>query len=291
VLERVDRMQLAVRDRSRAAGTFARLLGAEVAREADSEYLNARRTILALGESELELCEPLGPGPAREFIDRWGEGLLAAGFATSRLAELARHFDATGVRYARDGAQLCLPGSSTAGMPMVISPLVARPRVGQVSFLYEATNALEGDWRQAAELYTRLFRLDPGKFSPIGSERFGYQGSLLLFDPPVRLDRIELAQTFPDQPGAMRRFVERRGGDALYMCFVEAHDFDGLKTRLLEGGARVIPRGSNVAAEREGAWVHPKSLHGLLLGISRESLAWLWSGRPGLVRPLQAESR
>ena len=88
MLERVDRMQLAVRDRTRAAGTFTRLLGAELAREADSEALNARRTILALGESELELCEPRGSGPAQEFIDRWGEGLLAAGFATSRLAEL-----------------------------------------------------------------------------------------------------------------------------------------------------------------------------------------------------------
>jgi len=288
MLERVDRMQLAVRDRARAAGTFARLLGAEVAREADSEVLNARRTILALGESELELCEPRGPGPAQEFIDRWGEGLLAAGFATSRLAELARHFDATGVGYARDGAQLCLPASSTAGMPMVISPLAARPRVGPVSFLYEATNALDRDWRQVAELYTRLFRLDPARFSPIGSERFGYEGTLLLFDPPARLDRIELGQTFADRPGAMRRFVERRGGDALYMCYLETHDFDGLKERLLDGGARVIPRGSNLAAERDGAWVHPKSLHGLLLGISRQSLGWLWSGRPELARALEA---
>jgi hypothetical protein len=291
MLERVDRMQLAVRDRARAAGTFARLLGAEVAREADSAYLNARRTVLALGESELELCQPLGAGPVQAFIDRWGEGLLAAGFATSRLAELGRHLDASGVRYARDGEQLCLPASSTAGMPMVISPLAARPRVGPVSFLYEATNALASDWRQAAELYTRLFRLDPRRFSPIGSERFGYEGTLLLFDPPARLDRIELAQTFAHQPGAMRRFVERRGGDALYMCFLETHDFDGLKQRLLEGGAHVIPRGSDVAAERDGAWVHPKSLHGLLLGISRETLGWLWSGRPELVRPLQAGHR
>jgi hypothetical protein len=40
MLERVDRVQMV----------------AEVAREEASDYLNARRTILALGASEVELC-------------------------------------------------------------------------------------------------------------------------------------------------------------------------------------------------------------------------------------------
>ena len=288
MLERVDRMQLAVRDRARAAETFVRLLGARVSRESESAALNARRTILSLGESELELCEPAGPGPARDFLERWGEGLLAAGFATSRHGELARHLESLGVAFARDGDQLWLPAGSTCGMPMVISPLAERPRVGEVSFLYEATNALERDWREAAALYARLFRLDASRFSPISSDRFGYEGTLTLFDPPARLDRIELSQTFADRPGAMRRFVERRGGDALYMCYLETHDFDGLKRRLLAGGAQLIPRGADLAAERDGAWVHPKSLHGMLLGISRESLGWIWSGRPDLVSSLES---
>lgn len=108
-----------------------------------------------------------------------------------------------------------------------------------------------------------------------------------MFDPPARLDRIELSQTFADKATAMRRFVERRGGDSLYMCYLETHDFDGLKARLLEGGATLIPvRGASIAGERDGLWVHPKSLHGLLLGVSRTSYAWNWSGRPELVRPL-----
>jgi len=288
MLERVDRMQLAVRERARAADTFVRLLGARVSRESESAALNARRTILALGESELELCEPAGPGPARDFLERWGEGLLSAGFATSRLDELARHLESLGVRFARDGDQLWLPGDSTCGMPMVISPLAERPRIGEVSFLYEATNALECDWREAAALYARLFRLDASKFSPISSDRFGYEGTLTLFDPPARLDRIELSQTFADRRGAMRRFVERRGGDSLYMCYLETHDFDGLKRRLIEGGAHLIPRGADLAAERDGAWVHPKSLHGMLLGISRATLGWIWSGRPDLVSSLES---
>ncbi|MEZ5741773.1 MAG: hypothetical protein R3E68_21630 [Burkholderiaceae bacterium] len=155
-----------------------------------------------------------------------------------------------------------------------------------MSFLYEATNALQTDWQQAASRYAELFGLDASRFCPISSERFGYAGTLTLFDPPARLDRLELSQTYADQPGAMRRFVEKRGGDSLYMCFVEAHDFDGLKQRLLEAGATLTARSGDVATERDTAWVHPKDLHGMLLGISRTGFAWDWSGRPVLVPPL-----
>ncbi|MGW8270798.1 MAG: hypothetical protein ACWGNS_10120, partial [Burkholderiales bacterium] len=228
LIERVDRMQLAVRDRAAAEETFARLFGAERARLDESAYLNAWRTVLALGESELELCEARGPGIVRDFVDRWGEGLLCAGYASAQLDALAAHLDAIGAPYLREGAQLYLPGTTTAGFPMVISPLAERARVGPVSFFYEATNTLDSDWRAAAELYTKLFQLDPTKFSPISSVRFGYEGTLTLFDPPARLDRIELSQTFSDRPSAMRRFVEKRGGDSLYMCYLETDAYDAL---------------------------------------------------------------
>jgi hypothetical protein len=286
MLERVDRMLMAVRDRAQASRTFERLLGAAPDREESDAHLGARRAVLRVGESELELCEPTGPGPVADFIDRWGEGLFAAGYATSRLEELASHLERIGARHTREGGRLHLPGSTTAGFPMVISALAQRPRIGPVSFFYEATNALDSDWRAVARRYTEMFGLDPSRFSPISSARFGYEGTLTLFDPPARLDRIELSQTFADRPGAMRRFVERRGGDSLYMCYIETHDFDALKARLLEAGATLIPRGPDVAGERDGLWVHPKSLHGMLLGVSRTTLAWEWSGRPELVRPL-----
>jgi hypothetical protein len=291
LLERVDRMQLAVNDRTAAEDTFARLFGAERARLDESAYLNAWRTVLSIGESELELCEARGPGIVRDFVERWGEGLLCAGYAATRVDALAAHLDAIGAPYLREGDQLYLPGTTTAGFPMVISPLAERARVGPVSFFYEATNTLDSDWRAVADLYTKLFQLDPTKFSPISSARFGYEGTLTLFDPPARLDRIELSQTFRDRPSAMRRFVEKRGGDSLYMCYLETDDYDALQRRLLEGGATLIPRGASIETERDGCWVHPKSLHGLLLGISRESLAWEWSGRPERVQPPPARSR
>jgi catechol-2,3-dioxygenase len=70
MLERVDRVQLTVRDRKAAARTFGDILGAGPVEESDSAHLGARRTVLALGESEVELCEPVGPGPALIILSR-----------------------------------------------------------------------------------------------------------------------------------------------------------------------------------------------------------------------------
>jgi hypothetical protein len=95
-----------------------------------------------------------------------------------------------------------------------------------------------------------------------------------------------LSQTFADKPGAMRRFVERQGGDSLYMCFVETHDFDALRDRLLAAGATPVPRAGDIATEHDTMWVHPKFLHGMLLGVSRTGCAWHWSGQPGRVPAL-----
>jgi hypothetical protein len=186
-----------------------------------------------------------------------------------------------GVELAEDGGQTYLEPSQTAGMRVVLTPARPVPRAG--SRLYEVTNTLASDWRAAADLYTRLFDLDPGRFSPIKSERFGYAGTLTLFDPPARLDRIELSQIV-NRASAMGRWVAKRG-DSLYMSYLETDDVPGLVARLEARGARWTPRSAGDKRERDGLWIHPSALHGLLLGVSRTTLAWEWSGRPGLVTP------
>ena len=42
---------------------------------------------------------------------------------------------------------------------------------------------------------------------------------------------------------------------------------------------------SDPATDPDGGWVHPKELHGLLLGVSRTGFAWDWSGRKEFVPP------
>ena len=69
----------------------------------------------------------------------------------------------------------------------------------------------------------------------------------------------------------------------MYMCYLESHDLPDVIARLNENRVRWTPRSGNQAIEHDGLWVHPSALHGLLLGVSRSTLAWHWSGRPELV--------
>ena len=220
MLDRCDRVQIAVHDVAKAAQRFGQLLGGEIARRDHSRHLGAKRTILAVGESEFELCEPDGAGLTQDFLAKRGEGLMTAGYCTADLDGMVKRWEGLGVPYERDGEQLYLAPDATFGLPMVISESTYRPRVGPVSFLYETTNTLMSDWRRVAAVYAGLFGLDPSRFSEIGSERFGYIGTLTLFDPPNRLDRIELSQVTdnvhadgPLRPQARRLalYVLRRG--------------------------------------------------------------------------------
>jgi len=281
MLERVDRIQLAVTDAGQAARAFQDLLGAEPAREVDSDYLNAHRTILTLGASEVELCAPRGAGLVRAHLDRWGPGLLTAGFSVASVAALRAHFIAEGVEFSKEDEQTYLEPTETVGMRVVISPATTGRRLGLVSHLYEVTNTIGSPWEEAAARYARLFGLDPARFSPITSDRFGYAGTLTLFDPPGRLDRIEISQV-TDPQSAMGRWAAKRG-DSFYMCYAETEDVGAIVRRLTRRRARFTPRGGDPLAERDGLWIHPSALSGLLLGISRTTVAWEWSGRPELV--------
>src|SRR3990172_7137961 len=106
MLQRVDRMQLAVRDRVIAAATFADILGAKTVREDTVRALNARRTVMQAGESEFELLQPAGDGPVARYLEERPEGIFAAGFSTADPDALARHLASKGVRSEEEGGQL-----------------------------------------------------------------------------------------------------------------------------------------------------------------------------------------
>ena len=280
MLRRVDRMQLAVRDGSVAAETFRALLGAEPAREDESELLAARRTVVRAGISEFELLEPAGEGPVQQHLERWGEGLFAAGFSTDDLDDLTDRLSARGIVWTFERGKVYIEPEQTPGMRIVLSqePDEPGPSVGLVTWLYEVTNIVD-DHEAAARFYASAFALDTGKFSPIHSKDYGYTGQLLLFDPPQRLDRIELSQ-ITDPERAMGRFAAKRG-HSIYMCYVETDDVPGIRARLDARGARYAGRADQ---SPDGLFIHPSALHGVLLGVSRTNLAWRWSGRPELAK-------
>lgn len=278
MLERVDRMLLAVRDADSAAGTFAATLGAKRVSEDSHPLFNARRVTVQAGDSEFELLEPAGEGPVSQHIDRWGEGAFAAGFSTRSVSDVARTLEAQGVPYTEHGGRLHIDPSETRGMRTVICPFAERERVGLISWLYEVTNIVDNH-EEAAGFYARAFGLDQSRFSPITSKQFGYTGTLTLFDPPARLDRIELTQ-ITEPSLAMGRFFARRG-PSVYMCFVEMPEVGAIRLGLESRGARYA---DSSRSPEDGLFIHPSALCGMLMGVSRTNHAWTWSGRPELAK-------
>ena len=280
MLEAVDRVQLAVRDPEAATRAWAELVGAEPVRDDSVETLRARRRVLRVGATELELLTPAGPGRVAEFLDAWGDGLFAAGFAVADVSAMRDQLARCGVRWTEEGEQIHLDGTETGGLAAVLSPRRKLAPAGLLSGFYEVTHLVQ-DKEKAKSEHARLFGLDPARFSPIESETYGYSGYLLLFDPPAKLDRIEICQiTDPARP--MGRFFGRRG-ETLYMSYSECPDTGALVERLRSRGARyVAPEGEEAPAN---LFIPPSELSGLLLGVSRTNHAWTWSGRPELASP------
>lgn len=277
MLSFVDRVQLVVKDRDAAVERWATLFGAKKAGEDGSRVLNAHRTTVQAGTSLFEFLEPAGDGPVQRFAEEWGEGLYGAVFSTPDIGEMARHLGSEQVAFTEERGVLILDGEATNGMPTTIVPESERESTGSIRYLYEVTNPVE-DWQDTAALYTRIFGLDPARFSRIGSPLYGYEGTLTLFDPPGRLDRIEITQT--SGGGAMDRFFQKRGS-SLYMCYIEVDDVTALGERLQANGARFTP--SEGQRPGTGLFIHPSSLFGMLMGVSVRDYAWHWSGHPELV--------
>jgi catechol 2,3-dioxygenase-like lactoylglutathione lyase family enzyme len=280
MLKRVDRVQIAVRDAAAAARTIGEIFGAEVLRKDEVAPLGAHRTTLQAGTSCIELLEPAGAGPVGEFVQKWGGGLFAAGFSVADLDAAARRLEGAGAAFKAAGGQFFIEPSATFGMRVVLSAHHERAPVGLIKWIYEVTNVI-GNWRAAAERYTTLFGLEPSRFVPIASTEFGYTGSLLMFDAPARLDRIELSQ-IAEPEKAMGRFHARRG-DSLYMFYVEADDVAAISSRLAKLGARFTSDRRD-AAGLAGTFIHPTAFCGVLVGVSRTENGWLWSGDPDRAR-------
>ncbi|HLX36331.1 MAG TPA: VOC family protein [Candidatus Binataceae bacterium] len=285
MLKRVDRIQIAVRDGAAAERVVAEVFGGELIGRDDLSILHAKRATMQAGTSMVELLQPDGAGPIADFVSKYDGGLYGAGFSVEDLDAAAHHFEARGVGFKRASGQLYLDPKATFGLNAVISTHHERNPVGAIKWIYEVTNVV-GDWKAASERYAKIFCLDASKFSPITSEEFGYTGTLTLFDPPSRMDRVEISQ-ITDYEKAMGRFHRKRG-DALYMFFVETDDVDAIAKRLEARGSKFAPRPRDKAGMPE-LFIHPSAFNGVLVGVSRTEQAWMWSGDPERARRAAAE--
>jgi hypothetical protein len=276
MLKRVDRVQIAVANRHAAEEVVEEVFGGELVRRDNAAPLAAKRSTMQAGSSLIELLEPDGTGAVQDFVSKWGSGLFGAGFSVDDADAVAHHLTKSSVNFEQSAGQLFLDSGATFGMRTVISQHHERAPVGAIKWAYEVTNVV-GDWRAASDRYACIFCLDASKFSPIESKQFGYTGTLTLFDPPARLDRIEIAQ-ITDANLAMGRFHQRRG-DSLYMFFVETDDVGALEQRLQARGSRFAAHTRDEAGLAE-LFIHPSAFLGVLIGVSRTDHAWTWSGDP-----------
>lgn len=285
MLTRIDRLQLAVPDRKSASEGWVALLGAEAAGDDRVACLAARRSRYRLGDGCIELLEPDGAGPLQEAVGRRGGHLFAAGAATADLDALVARLRSVGAPPTVENEQAYLGADATGiGLRVVLSGDETLEPVGDVAFLYETT-LLAADAPAAVDRCVELFALDASAFVPIDSKHYGYAGTLTLFHPD-RLGRFEVIA--PNEPQkTMGRFFARFGA-SLYMAFAESAELAAIEERTQERRAGMTAEPP--AERREGRsadtlFLHPSALGGMMLGISRPTQAWQWSGHPERVEP------
>lgn len=287
MLSRIDRVQLAVPDATMAAEGWIALLGAERAGEDRVAGLAARRTRLRAGTGWVELLSPDGAGPVADAVASRGAHLYAAGAATPDLASLRKYLEQRGVDPLSEGGQIHLDMGDTGieGLRVVVSEDEALPAVGDIDFFYEVT-LLSDSTKDVTRALNALFGLDDSNYTEIVSDVFGYRGTLTLFERD-QLHRLEVIE--PTTPGTTMDRYFRKFGQSLYMAFAETSRINLIAERAAASGAghtidRPETRASHLPCDQ--LWLHPKALGGMMLGLSRPSMAWAWSGHPERVESL-----
>lgn len=277
MLTRIDRIQVATDDAAVTAKAWEQLLGAEHEGDDAVAALAARRARYRLGAGYVEFLEPDGAGAVADSLTaRGGPHLFAAGAASADLDELVLRFVERGHKVAVEGRQAFLGPETTGdhGLRLVVSPDEARAPVGSVDFFYEVTN-LVGDAGAVAGHYADVIGLHPSLFVPIESREYGYEGRLTMFQPDL-LHRFEVI-TPHDRAKTMGRFFDKFG-ESLYMCFAESSDIAGVAARCDAAGAPTTAVGDHTL------FLHPAALGGVMVGLSKPTYAWTWSGHPERVQ-------
>jgi hypothetical protein len=261
MLERTDRVALAVPDTAGAIETFRRLFDCAVVGDARDTDANARRVTLAWGRDLIELFEPAGDGPVAEFLAAGRRGLFAGGFALAEPDKAAARLEARGVRVREQGpGRFVVFPEDLEGTGVILSRAVERERVGLNDKIWQITYAVPG-LEAAVDRYSTLFDLDSFFTNRYVHEGFGYVGAITWFDARDGglLDSLEYLE--PTDPAkAVGRFVARNG-PGIYMASIESDDIPEIRRR-------VESEGPGWDGAEFGGFIHPRRTHGLLLGLT-----------------------
>ena len=275
MLDTVDRVLLSSHNAEATARRWCEIFDGEWVGIDTLPALNAKRATVQVGESIVEVLEPTGDGLVQDHLATGRGGPFAVGVTAHDPEALRAHLGQQNITGIELGEQRLYTETELGipGLNLVLSPTSTRARVGVVNNLYEATH-LTGDADTAAEAIARKFGLDQAAFVEIASENYGYKGAITLYDP-ARLHRIETIHPY-DNAKTMGRYFDRFG-PSLYMCYVETDNLAPLKARLEEYAPEDWTGSDD---DLDGLFVHPKALGGTMVGVSRLTHAWTWSGYP-----------
>jgi len=279
MLTEIDRVLIATPDANASAQAWKDRVGAIEVSTDRVVSLGGRRTTLRAGTSDIEIIEPDGTGLIADELKRRGRAhLFAAGASSPDPDAVARTAATSGASVTSESHRHTIT-LTMEGAPIrfVISPQARRERAGLLDFLYEATVLAENQ-ASAVEQITKTFALNPASFTTITSEKFGYTGVLTLFEAG-RLHRFEVI-TPTDMDKTMGRFY-RRERCSFYMAFAESAAMPAIETSA-NGNHITIDRPAARAPDKSSdqLWLHPQGLGGMMLGVSRPTMAWMWSGQP-----------
>jgi len=285
MLLEIDRVQLAVPEVASVVERWQSILGAEISNLDKVACLGASRTSLRVGRGIVELLEPDGAGLVADAIALRGAHMFAAGASCADVEQVQSNLAVDGI--ISEGGQLFIDGKDIGikGLRIIVSKHEERSRVGEIDFLYEATLLAQDSEAETAR-FAKVFSLDAQEFVAINSPEFGYSGTLTLFRKDL-LHRFEVIT--PLDPGkTMGRFFSKIG-PCLYMAYAETSDILEIEKRVREMGERITvnrPDDRSDDLPADGLWLHPASLGGMMLGLSRPSMAWRWSGHPERVEEI-----
>ncbi len=283
MLKKINSLQLIAPPE--AAESWISLLGAEHAGEDRIDYLAARRTLLRLGQGYVELLQPDGDGPVAAAMAARGRHLFAAGASTDDFDGLMAHLESQGVSPTIENGRAYLDGEQTGGhgLRLVIGPEENLPSVGDIDFLYEATLLVEDADAVTADV-AKLFKLDADNFVAIDSPRYGYHGYLTLF-VANQLGRFEIIT--PTDPGNTMGRYFARNGESYYMCYAETDRLPAIEERVATAGTGHTPQRPEGQKNPDVVFLHHTSMGGMMLGLSRRTRAWHWSGQPDQVEAVE----
>lgn len=273
---------MAVDDLRDVARRWEKILGAEHDHDDRIDAWGARRSRFRVGTGWVDLLEPDGSGPVFDAVQARGSHLFAGGVTTRDPAVLEQRLRASGVKPATENGELLLDPTATGGhgLALVISADEVKTQIGHFQHFYELTNVVH-DVDAVAEHYCELLGLADVDDVRIDSETYGYEGRLVLFRPD-HLDRIQVARP-TDADKLLGRELAAHG-ESLPVAFGEAHILSEV-----EAHARRHAGEDSFTSERDEhgshtVLLHPETLGGMALGLTRSTYAWSWSGRPEKVR-------